>query len=66
MRLSLARDLSDDIMQGDTDVSAQYMLSMSDDNDGVTAVTMIRVSCEHVSHPPDSERYPLPSSFSFE
>ena len=53
-------------MQGDTDISAQYMLSMSDDNDGVTAVTMIRVSCEHVSHPPDSERYPLPSSFSFE
>ena len=66
MRLSLARDLSDDIMQGDTDISAQYMLSMSDDNDGVIAVTMIRVSCDHVSHPPDSECYPLPSSFSFE
>ena len=64
MRLSLARDLSDDIMQGDTDII--LVLSMSDDNDGVTAVTMIRVSCDHVSHPPDSERYPLPSSFSFE
>ena len=64
MRLSLARDLSDDIMQGDTDII--LVLSMSDDNDGVTAVTMIRVSCDHVSHPPDSECYPLPSSFSFE
>ena len=64
MRLSLARDLSDDMMQGDTDII--LVLSMSDDNDGVIAVTMIRVSCDHVSHPPDSECYPLPSSFSFE